>query len=122
MQEETKVLSTSLEHLPPLTRETIHSYTVLGDNFDSKERGDVKHKISGYQLFKDGYVKKVIVKPNVKVEMLSFIVKSFVVASMKQDRYTVCVHLCQSSGDILHGKCNCKVCGSGCCKHDAALL
>ena len=122
VQEEIKVWSSSLEHLPPLTHEKIHSYMVLGESFDSKERGAVKHKISGYQLFKDGYVKKVRVKPNVKVEKLSFIVKSFAVASMKKDRYTVYVHLCQLFGDILYGKCNCKAGASGCCKHAAALL
>ena len=61
-------------------------------------------------------------KPNEQVEKLSFIVKSFVAASMRKDRYTIYVHLCQSFGDMLYGKCNCKAGASGFCKHVAALL
>ena len=48
--------------------------------------------------------------------------KCFVAASMKKDKYTVYVHLCQKTGDVLYAKCNCKAGAGGCCKHVAAVL
>lgn len=56
------------------------------------------------------------------VERLCFIVKCFVAASMKKDKYTVYVHLCQNTGDIFYAKCSCKAGSGGCCKHVAAVL
>ena len=55
-------------------------------------------------------------------EKLSFLIKCFVAASMKKDKYTVIVHLCQKTGDVLYGKCSCKAGKGGCCKHVAAAL
>ena len=46
----------------------------------------------------------------------------FVISTMKKDIYTVVIHLCQSRGTILHGKCSCKAGASGCCKHVEATL
>jgi len=114
--------TTNLVNLPGITQERIHICLVVGKSFDNQPRGALKHKINGYQLFKDGYVKKLRVKDNVLAEKLSFIVKCNVTASMKADRYIVYVHLCQTTGDILYGKCSCKAGLGGCCKHVAAVL
>ena len=57
-----------------------------------------KHKTKDYQMFKEGYVKKVTVKANVKAENLLFIVKCYVAAAMEKAKYLVYVHLCQRSG------------------------
>jgi len=111
-----------LSKLPDISHKHIHNYLVVDQSFDNKSRGANKHKIKGYQLYKENYVKMVKVKPNIKAEKLSFIVKCLVSASMKKIRYTVYVHLCQGTGDILYGKCSCKAGAGGCCKHVAALL
>ena len=114
--------ASDLTELPSITQESIHKYMVVGNSFDDTPKGAIKHKIMGYQLFKENYVKKVRVKPRVMVERLSFLVKCSVVASMKKTNYTVYVHLCQISGDIFYAKCNCKLGAGGCCKHVAAVL
>lgn len=114
--------STDLAAMPSITQEKIHQYLVLGNSCDSKPKGATKHKILGYQLFKESYVKKVRVKSNVMAEKLTFLVKCFVAASMKREKYSVYVHLCQRSGDILYAKCLCKAGAGGCCKHVAAVL
>lgn len=44
---------------PTFKSRKIYGYMVLGESFDNKERGAIIHKIVGYQLFKDGHVKKV---------------------------------------------------------------
>ena len=115
--------SINLSNLPDITQGKIYEYLVLGKNFDNAAlRGAVKHKVNGYQLFKEGFVKKMKVKDNVKGGKLSFLTKCFVAASMKNERYTVYVYLCQTSGDILYGNCSCKAGVGGCCQHVAAVL
>ena len=66
---------------------------LLGDFCSSTKRGVIKHKTLGYHLFKEGYVKKV--KPRVLAERFTFLIKCFVVASMKKHKYVIYVHLCQ---------------------------
>lgn len=122
VQKDVTTWTADLTGMPFLTQEDIDKYFVIGNSLDNKPRGAMKHKILGYQLFKEEYVKTIKVKPHVKAEKISFLVKGFVVASMKKDKYTVYTHLCESSGDILYGKCNCKAGAGGCCKHVAAIL
>ena len=81
-----------------------------------------RKKKQGYKLWKEGYVRGVLWRPNVKGERLLFLVKAKVHASMKSTQYTVHVHLDQESGDAEYAKCNCKVGQGGCCKHVGALL
>ena len=81
-----------------------------------------RSKKQGYKLWKEGYVRGVLVKPNVKGKQLLFLVKSKVCASMKNIEYNVYIHLDQHSGDVVYANCNCKAGQGGCCKHIAALL
>ena len=86
--------------------------------------GAHKHKKLGYRLFKDKYVTKVQVKPNVKTtDDVKFLVKAVVHATMKKQNYSVYVHLNQLNGEVLYANCAC-VAGRkcGCCKHVAALV
>eukprot|EP00794_Sanderia_malayensis_P012567 gene12567-13854_t len=116
--------TTELIALPKITNEKIHEYLVLDKvkSEDNLNRGAVKHKIAGYQLFKEQYVKGVKCKPNVTAYVVLFIVKCFVVASMKKGRYTVYIHLCQRNGNIRYAKCSCKADAGGSCKDVAAVL
>jgi hypothetical protein len=64
-----------------------------------------KHKKSGYKLFKAGYPRQIMVKPNVKKEMKQFIyflVRCHVNAEIKKKQYLVYVHLDQHTGDIAY--------------------
>ena len=82
-----------------------------------------KHKKLGYRLFKDKYVNRVQVKPNVsKGGEVHFLIKACVSASMKQQSYNVYVHFNQRSGKVTHGSCTCKAGKGGCCKHVVAVL
>eukprot|EP00794_Sanderia_malayensis_P021058 gene21058-23113_t len=81
-----------------------------------------RNKKHGYRLWKEGYVRAVSVKPNVKGGSLLFLVKSKVHASMKNVQYNVYVHLEQANGNVVYAKCNCKAGQGGFCKHVAALL
>ena len=82
-----------------------------------------KHKKSGYKLFKAGYPRQLMVKPNVKKgEAVHFLVRCYVNAEMKRKQYLVYVHLHQHSGDVTYAKCNCPAGVGGCCKHVAATL
>ena len=114
--------TTELRHLPTISHKQIHKYFVSYKDEDRLERGATKHKIAGYQLFKEGYVKGMKVKPNVDANIQIFIVKCFDVASMKKFRYQTYIHLCQKSGAVCYAKCNCKAGAGGCCKHVAAVL
>ena len=67
-----------------------------------------RNKKEGYKLWKEGYVRAVFVKPNVKGKRMLFLVKAKVSASMKSVQYMVYVHLDQISGDVVHAKCDCK--------------
>ena len=81
-----------------------------------------RNKKLGYRLWKEGYVKNVLVKPNVKQDITKYLVKTRVHASMKNIFYDVYVHLEQVTGKIVFSKCHCKAGQCGCCKHVAALL
>ena len=115
--------SKDLSELPPIRQSFIKDYlvdeTISVDNYG---KGANKHKINGYKLFKDNYVKDVKVKSNINAAEVIFIIKSFVTASMKRIKYIVYVHLSQETGKILYGKCTCKAGAGGCCKHVAAVL
>ena len=81
-----------------------------------------RNKKQGYRLWKEGYVRGVLVKPNTKTCRTLFLMKAKVHASMKSVQYNVYVHLDQCDGEVLFAKCNCKAGQGGCCKHVAALL
>ena len=85
--------------------------------------GAHKHK-KGYQLFKDKYVKQVVVKADVKKEneQLFYIVKGYVNASMWKASYVVYVYLNQVTGEIVYANCTCKAEKGGCCAYVVALL
>ena len=61
-------------------------------SLDNRNIGSYKHKILGYPLYKDNYVKKVRVKPNVTLARKTFIVKYNVAASMIIGLYEIYVH------------------------------
>ena len=102
------------------------SYKKLEDHLviEGKPAEAFKHKISGYKLFKAGYPRQLMVKPNVKKgnEAVHFLVRCHVNAEMKKKQYLVYVHLHQHSGDIAYAKCYCPAGAGGCCKHIAATL
>ena len=115
--------SRDISLLPPISHKLLNEYMIDGTiDIDKRARGADKHKVIGYQLFKEGYVKKIRVKPNVNAEHILFIVKCFVAAAMKKDKYDVYVYLSQATGEILYGKCSCKAGAGGCCKHVSAVL
>ena len=49
--------TTDLSEMPTVTLKGIHKYFITDLDEDERPRGAGKHKISGYQLFKYGYVK-----------------------------------------------------------------
>ena len=123
VQEQISSWSRFLSFLPNISQKEIHKYLIIDDSStDFEARGASKHKISGYQLFKENFVKNLVVKPNVKIEINSFLVRANVSASMKKNQYLIYVHFCQKEGDILYAKCNYKAGMGGCCKHVAAVL
>ena len=73
-------------------------------------------------MWKEGYIRCVLVKPNVMGNRLLFLVKAKVCASMKNVEYDVYVHLDQENGDAVYAKCSCEAGKGVCCKHVAALL
>ena len=81
-----------------------------------------RNKKHGYKLWKEGYIRYIIVKPNVMGNRLLFLVKAKVCASMNNIQYDVHVHPEQENGDAVYAKCSCKAGKRGCCKHVAALL
>ena len=114
-----------LKAVPPFTLEMMQKH--LGTNPESVKENNVgahKHKKEGYQLFKDKYVKQVVVRANVKKEnnQLHYLVKGCVDASMKKLVYTVYVHLNQDTGEIAYASCKSKAGKGGCCKHVVALM
>ena len=114
-----------LKAVPPFTFEMMQKH--LGTNPESVKENNVgahKHKKEGYQLFKDKYVKQVVVRANVKKEnnQLHYLVKGCVDASMKKLVYTVYVHLNQDTGEVAYASCKCKAGKGGRCKHVVALM
>ena len=62
--------------MPTVTLKGIHKYFITDLDENERRRGAEKHKIPEYQLFKDGYVKKVKVKASVKADISEiFLVK-----------------------------------------------
>ena len=111
--------------MPPFGEKQIDNRLI----HNSKTMPDLKaplayrHKKQGYKLWKEGYVRKVVTKPDILcgVKRL-FLVKANVSASMKRQNYLVYCHLDQLSGEVAFSKCNCKSGQDGGCKHVAALL
>ena len=68
IQENIKEWTSDLSKLPPVSHEKIHEYLAIGKSFGNEPKGALKHKINGYQLFKEGFVKKIRVKDNVMCE------------------------------------------------------
>jgi hypothetical protein len=115
----------SLDHLPPFRYEFIQEHLVEKSETmpDNRPTGAYRHKKMGYRLFKENYVNKFRVKPNIQSgKNKLFLVKSLVCASMKNQVYTVYVHLLQDEGNVLKANCSCKAGAGGCCKHVAATL
>ena len=81
-----------------------------------------RNRKKGYGLWKEGYVRNIVVKPNVQATKILFLIKARVNASMKSISYSVYVHSNQVNGDVEYAKCSCKAGQGGCCKHVAALL
>ena len=115
----------SLDKLPHfnegyLDDKLIHESQTMPDKLKPNAH---RNKMHGYKLWKEGFVSKVRVKPNISHSgFVLLLVKSFVSASMKSTKYTVYCHLNQNTGKVVHAKCNCKAGQGGCCKHVAALL
>ena len=56
IQQNIKEWTSDLSRLPPVSHEKIHEYLVIGKCFGNEPKGALKHKINGYQLFKEGFV------------------------------------------------------------------
>ena len=100
----------SLVKLPPFTHEKLENKLVrnnrtMPDKIAPKAYRNMK---KGYGLWKEGYVRNTVVKPDVKASKLLFLVKARVSASMKSVSYLVYVHLNQGNGEVEYAKCCCK--------------
>ena len=120
------VWTKSLSSIPDFSYKKLEEHLVLDaeKTSDCKPPEAYKHKKSGYRLFKGGYVRQFIVKPNIKkgdIEV-NFIIRCHVYAEMKKLQYLVYVHLDQYTGKVVHAKCQCPAGAGGCCKHVAAAL
>ena len=115
----------SLKSMPPFGEKQIDNRLIHNSKTvpDLKAPLAYRHKKQGYKLWKEGYVRKVVTKPDILsgVKRL-FLVKANVSASMKRQNYLVYCHLDQLSGEVAFSKCNCKSGQDGGCKHVAALL
>ena len=114
-----------LSMLPNFSIEKLDNNPIMGSVTMPKDGPAPKafrNKKHGYRLWKEGCVRAVSVKPNVRGSSLLFLVKSKVHASMKSVQYNVYVHLDQANGNVVHAKCNCKADQGDCCKHVAALI
>ena len=114
----------SLEKLPEfnhekLVKRLVNDSSTMPDKHAPKAYRNMK---KGYGLWKEGYVRNIVVKPNVQATKILFLIKARVSASMKSISYSVYVHLNQVNGDVEYSKCSCKAGQGGCCKHVAALL
>ena len=54
--------TSDLSRLPHVRHEKFHEYLVIGKSFSNEPKGDLKHKVNGHQLFKEGFVKKIRIK------------------------------------------------------------
>ena len=115
----------SLRYLPSISNIIIDKHLIEGlSTLPKTSTGPKAHrnKKHGYRLWKEGYVRSIFVKPNVKAKCMLLLVKAKGHASMKNVQYTVYVHFNQLNGEVMEAKCNCKAGQGGCCKHVAALL
>ena len=115
----------TLKCFPMLTNEILDNHLITGSSsicIASNGPKAFRNKKQGYHLWKEGYVRNIFMKPNVTAKRKLFLAKSKVHASMKNNQYTVYVHLDQINGEVMEAKCNCKAGQGGCCKHVAALL
>ena len=65
-------------------------------------------KKKGYRSFKENYVNKFRMRPNIQSgKNKLFLVKSLVCASTKTQVYTVYVHLLRDKGKVLKANCSC---------------
>jgi hypothetical protein len=106
---ELKRWTRDLHGLPSFT------YELLTKHFGTEHSGAgaQKHKKLG----------QVEVKKNVtKGNMTCFLVKDCVNAAMKNNVYTVYVHLDEANGEVVHRNCTCTAGKGGQCKHVVALL
>ena len=114
----------SLKEFPPFTYEKLEHKLVknsrtMPDNVAPKAYRNMK---KGYGLWREGYVNRIFIKPNVYTTTTLCLAKARVSASMKSIQYNVYVHLCQQTGEVQYNKCSCVAGQGGCCKHVAALL
>jgi hypothetical protein len=111
------------ENFPPFTHDLLEKHVIHNASVDDRPKAAVRHKKLGYQLFKSGYVREVLLKPDIKMgDQKYFIVRARVNAQMKQKEYNVYVHFKGESGDVAYANCECPAGKGGCCKHVVALL
>ena len=89
----------SLKFIPGFSYKKLEDHLVIEAKKtpDGKPAEAFKYKKSGYKLFKAGYPRQLMVKPNVKKgnEAVHFLVRCHVNAEMKKKQYLVYVHLHQ---------------------------
>ena len=114
----------SLKDLPSFSHAKLENKLVKNNRTmpDKIAPNAYRNMKKGYGLWKEGYVRNILVKANTVARTRFFLVKAKVSASMKTIQYLVYVHLNQESGDVEYAKCCCKAGQWGCCKHVAALL
>lgn len=114
----------SLKDLPSFSHAKLENKLVKNNRTmpDKIAPNAYRNMKKGYGLWKEGYVRNILVKANTVARTRFFLVKAKVSASMKSIQYLVYVHLNQESGDVEYAKCCCKAGQGGCCKHVAALL
>ena len=80
-----------LKLLPKFTERQLDATLTGSYETDIIASNAYRNKVNGYKLWKEAYVKKVRVKPNITTsEHVVFIVKCKVSASMKRQTYDVC--------------------------------
>ena len=117
-QSEIRQGTKELKTIPPFTYELMQKHLEADPELVKENNvGAHKHKKEGYQLFKDKYIKQVVVKASVKKEniQLYYLVKGCVDASIKKIVYTIYVRLNQDTGEVPYANCKCKAGKGGCC-------
>ena len=62
-------MTNDLFRLPPVSLDNIYEYfLVIYSSLGSEPKGVLKHKVNGYQLFKEGFVNKIRIKDNFMCE------------------------------------------------------
>jgi len=96
--------SKSLRGFPGMSESVIEKTLIVeSTTFPQKSVApkDYRHRKQGYKLWKESYVRNIIVRPDVRAQTLMFLVKSRVHASMKNIFYNVYIHMDQVNGDVL---------------------